>query len=276
MGELTKRVLVAIFGIPLVVFLIFKNSWYFLILLIVISGVALWEFYGIQSRNEIKPQKYAGILLSLLLLILNHLQNYTALFILAVFGAVWIFISEMLRMRKNAGANMAFTFLGIIYIPVLLGLMINLRRMVELDLYSDTTHAGFYFLMSVIASIWICDSFAYGFGSWFGKHKLIPKVSPNKSVEGSVAGYIGGVLAFWLVMVLDILPIGWLEIFLFGSVVGIIGQLGDLVESWFKRDAGVKDTSALFPGHGGMLDRFDSLIMVTPVMLVVVYLLINI
>ncbi len=97
-----------------------------------------------------------------------------------------------------------------------------------------------------------------------GKHKLYEKVSPNKTWEGAIAGVIGSILVLSLVKMLAILPVSWPFTLLAGLIIGIVGQTGDLVESWFKRDAGVKDSSSLLPGHGGMLDRFDSIIFVSP------------
>ena len=125
----------------------------------------------------------------------------------------------------------------------------------------------------ILISIWICDTFAYTFGKMLGRHKLYEKVSPNKTIEGGVAGLIGAVLTVVIVKIFNILPLDWSSAIIMGSAVGILGQIGDLVESWFKRDAGVKDSSALLPGHGGMLDRFDSLLFLSPTILILTLLL---
>ncbi|HHE54472.1 MAG TPA: phosphatidate cytidylyltransferase, partial [Caldithrix abyssi] len=107
-------------------------------------------------------------------------------------------------------------------------------------------------------AIWICDTFAYFLGKQFGKHRLFERVSPKKSWEGAVAGLVGALLTYLLVYFLQIIPITIYVAIVGGLIVGIVGQFGDLVESWFKRDAKVKDSSNLLPGHGGILDRFDS------------------
>ncbi|MEP7219062.1 MAG: phosphatidate cytidylyltransferase, partial [Bacteroidota bacterium] len=119
-------------------------------------------------------------------------------------------------------------------------------------------------------AIWTCDSFAYYAGRSFGKHKLFERVSPKKTWEGAVAGAIGGVAAMigmqqWF---LPYLTVG--DAVVIGFIAGVFGQLGDLAESHMKRDAGVKDSSQIIPGHGGIFDRFDSLLFVAP--LVYIYL----
>jgi len=128
--------------------------------------------------------------------------------------------------------------------------------------------------MLILITIWICDTFAYTFGKRLGKHKLYEKVSPNKTIEGSIAGLLGAILTVIIVKIFNILPFSWSSVLLIGATIGIFGQIGDLVESWFKRDAGVKDSSALLPGHGGMLDRFDSLFFLSPIILILTLLLV--
>jgi phosphatidate cytidylyltransferase len=125
-------------------------------------------------------------------------------------------------------------------------------------------HWGGYTIISVLATIWICDTAAYHIGSIAGKHKLFPRVSPNKSWEGAIAGFIAAIASAVAAkyLVLGYLPISGAVII--GVIVGVIGQLGDLAESLLKRDAGVKDSSTLLPGHGGIFDRFDSLLLVAP------------
>ena len=124
--------------------------------------------------------------------------------------------------------------------------------------------------MFPIAVTWATDTGAYAFGRMFGKHKLIPSVSPSKTVEGAVGGLVVATLGTWLYVTFLLKPFAHLSLTSMGIVVlavavGIVGQIGDLAESLLKRDAGVKDSSKLLPGHGGILDRFDSLLFVLPV-----------
>ena len=114
-------------------------------------------------------------------------------------------------------------------------------------------------------SIWACDTAAYFIGSAIGKHKLFPRVSPNKSWEGSIAGFIFAVAAFYVSKILMLDFINLTDAIILGVIVGTVGQLGDLIESLLKRDAEVKDSSSLIPGHGGVFDRFDSLLLTAPI-----------
>jgi phosphatidate cytidylyltransferase len=124
---------------------------------------------------------------------------------------------------------------------------------------------GGYLIVAMMFSIWLCDSAAYFIGTAIGKHKLFPRVSPNKSWEGGIAGFIFAVAGFYIakIFLLDFLEAA--DAIILGVIIGTVGQLGDLIESLFKRDAEIKDTSALIPGHGGVFDRFDSLLLTAPV-----------
>jgi phosphatidate cytidylyltransferase len=125
-------------------------------------------------------------------------------------------------------------------------------------------------VLAVFIAVWMCDSAAYFCGRAWGKHKLFPRVSPNKSWEGAAAGFLAAVGAFMAARSLALPYMTPGTAVVCGIIVGVFGQAGDLAESLLKRDAGVKDSSALIPGHGGVLDRFDSLLFVSP--LVFVYL----
>jgi phosphatidate cytidylyltransferase len=123
--------------------------------------------------------------------------------------------------------------------------------------------------MTLFVAIWACDTFAYFVGKSIGKHRLFERVSPKKSIEGALGGLAGAVLAFLAVYYFEWYNISLELSLISGLIVGTFGQFGDLVESWFKRDAGIKDSSHILPGHGGILDRFDSLIFVAPVFMII-------
>jgi phosphatidate cytidylyltransferase len=187
-----------------------------------------------------------------------------------LFMLLIIFASEMIQHRQNAVTNIGTTLVGIFYIPFFLGTLLYTRLYIDQSLVS-VSNAGFRYIMILIVTIWICDTFAYAVGILFGKHKLYERVSPNKTIEGALAGLISAIGTVILVKVNNLLPLDYLGAIIIGLTIGSLGQVGDLVESWFKRDAGVKDSSALLPGHGGMLDRFDSLIFLSPSMLILAY-----
>jgi phosphatidate cytidylyltransferase len=145
--------------------------------------------------------------------------------------------------------------LGLLYLPLLLGHLIPLR------LLPDGREWIFLTLMVIMG----CDTFAYFIGSKFGKRKLYPAVSPNKSFEGGIGGLFGSVLAVLLARAIFLPAVGIVDGVLIGLLLGVIGQLGDLFESLLKRACKVKDSGTMIPGHGGILDRLDSLLFAFPI-----------
>ena len=270
MKDLAKRIMVAIFGIPIITILVFLGGWYFFFVILLISTVAQLEFYDIQKKMDLKPQQINGLITGLLLLLGIQTGRWLIFSSAFLFMLMMIFASEMIRHRQNAVSNIGTTLVGIIYIPFFLGTLLYTKLYVDQTLVA-VTYAGFKFIMILIVTIWICDTFAYAIGILFGKHKLYEKVSPNKTIEGALAGLFSAIGTVILIKVNNLLPLDYLEAIIFGLIIGFLGQVGDLVESWFKRDAGVKDSSSLLPGHGGMLDRFDSLIFLSPSMLIFAY-----
>ena len=174
------------------------------------------------------------------------------------------------------------TVLGVCYVSLFLGSLIGLRELFvpgdfPVTRYFDVIGVnippavgatidrwGGMTVATVFASIWLCDSAAYFAGLGFGKHKLMERVSPNKTWEGAIAGFVIAVASFMVAKVMLLEYMTMSSAVICGCIVGVFGQIGDMVESLIKRDVGVKDSSTLIPGHGGMLDRFDSLIFVSP------------
>jgi phosphatidate cytidylyltransferase len=274
MQEFLKRVAVAIFGIPLIVYLTYRGGWYWFAFILIVSTVGHWEFYRLQRNQNRHPQDVAGILTGILILIGVQTGMWLYIGPVLALGVMLILAVEMWRKELNAGVNIGVTVLGIVYIPIFLACLLYFRTYVE-SIMPILPAAGFKFTMTVLVSIWVADTFAYIFGSLLGRHKLFIKVSPNKSIEGAVFGFIGSVLIFLLADETGILPVGLSLSLVFGIILGIVAQIGDLVESWFKRDGAVKDSSAIFPGQGGMLDIFDGLIYSSPLILIMTYLLLG-
>jgi phosphatidate cytidylyltransferase len=261
-----------LFGIPTILVLIFLGDWYFFILILIISLVAQFEFYDMQNKKDYQPQKINGIIAGILILLGYQTGEWNSIVIGMVIILMLILAFEMFRHHENVSINIGITLVGILYIPMFLGTLIYTKSYVD-NTFNTVQYAGFRYIMMILIAIWICDTFAYGFGVFFGKHKLNEKVSPNKTIEGSIAGLAGAVLTLLVVKGLDVIPINWMSAIIIGMTIGIFGQMGDLVESWFKRDAGVKDSSTILPGHGGMLDRFDSLLFLSPSLLILTILL---
>lgn len=272
MKELTKRVFVAIWGIPLLLILSYLGSYYFFALILVINGVTLFEFYSIYKEKRIYPYRWLGISLGSISIIFTYYDLINEMRILIFVGFLLILLSQLSKQSGIATYNMAITFAGLIYISGFLTTLLYLR-LHFVDYFQAqvgvSEYLGGKFLIVLWISIWVCDTAAY-FGGWaFGKHKLAPVISPNKTIEGGIFGLVFGIITFVLLGVL-LLPSLQVEyLWLSGIIVGVFGQLGDLVESRFKRDTGVKDTSTILPGHGGFLDRFDSIIFISPFLFLV-------
>ncbi len=265
MKELAVRVSVAVVGIPLLLFIILKGGVYFYLFSVIVTLIGQWEMYQLLNKKGTKPNLYSGLFLGQLIIALIFMGNSPAIISAIVLLMLLIFGTEMFRNNGSALENVGATLLGVVYPTLFWSTLLYLR----MNFYQD---AG-KFVLILFVSIWVCDTFAYFFGMKFGKHRLFERVSPKKSWEGAIAGFVGALLTFFVVHFYGFLPITIVEALWAGAIVGILGQLGDLVESWFKRDAGVKDSSAILPGHGGILDRFDSILFSAPALLVVFVLL---
>jgi phosphatidate cytidylyltransferase len=267
MKELLIRVAVAIVGIPLLVFIILKGGVYFYLFSVAVTLIGQWEMYRMLEKKDVLPNFWPGILLGQIILAVIFAGSQFYLIILGILTLMYIAGAEMYRNKGSALLNVSGTLLGIVYPTLFWGMLLYLRLYFH-HLYKVNADIGGMFIIILFVTIWTCDTFAYFFGMKFGKHRLFQRVSPKKSWEGAVAGLFGAILVYLVVYFLQIIPITLEIAITSGLIIGIVGQFGDLVESWFKRDAGVKDSSNLLPGHGGVLDRFDSVMFSAPVFLV--------
>ncbi|MEW6653320.1 MAG: phosphatidate cytidylyltransferase [Bacteroidota bacterium] len=261
-NNLLSRVLVALVAIPLIIALSLIGKIPFLIFVLVIGLISFYEFSGMLKNKNSYANRIIGSI-SVLLIILNeyyHFLDYHVFFIIIILA---LLLTELFRNKSSAINNLGSTLLGIFYIGFFAASILNVR-----EFYSDsalTYSQGGYLILSILISIWLCDSAAYFIGSAYGLHKLMPRVSPKKSWEGAIAGFIFAVISLAAAksLVLDFLSM--FDVIVIGIIVGVFGQIGDLVESLIKRDANVKDSSAIIPGHGGIFDRFDSLLFTAPI-----------
>jgi len=295
------RVLVAVVTIPLIVFLCYLGGYYFFVVVCIISSVALWEFYSLMEKKGAEPIKWLGLIFGFLVnlsFLYERLRfNIVSLFVdrqvsiqfpsqfvvLLLIIVLFVFLTlaiELFRNRVSAILNISTTIAGVLYISLFLGMLMGARELfwhsfpfyryfssVEGSRFFITTIVerwGGYTIISLFAAIWICDTAAYFGGRALGKHKLFERVSPNKTWEGAIFGFVSSILTMVAAKYLVLEYMTLAECVVLGVIVGIFGQLGDLVESLIKRDAGVKDSSAIIPGHGGMFDRFDSLMFASP------------
>lgn len=262
LGNTSTRVIVSIIAIPLIIGGSLVGGIPFLIFTLGIALISFWEFSEMVKKKEAYPNFVLGSLV-IVSIILNVYFKFLEFYVLFLFASIIILISELFRNKASAIINVAVTFLGILYLGLFSSSILLIREIFSESelLYSE----GGYLIISIMIAIWICDSAAFFIGSAFGKNKLFPRVSPNKSWEGAIAGFVFAIVSMIAAkaIFLDILTLT--DSIIIGTIVGTVGQIGDLVESLVKRDAGVKDSSAIIPGHGGIFDRFDSLLFTAPV-----------
>lgn len=260
--NLGKRLLVAGIGGPLIIAAAWFGKIYFLLLVIAIAIISAYEFIILIQKKKSYPSKILAIsaVFSLCCIVYyNRIDLFLPLTSLFLFLALF---TEIFRPSNNSILNVSGALLTYLYVGGLMAFMVALRELPS-QLSLDYMAGGEWMVMILLA-IWICDSAAYFTGSRFGKHKLAPTISPNKTIEGAIGGGVAGLLTTWICQITFVKSLSLQDALLIGAIVGVLGQLGDLVESMFKRDAGVKDTSPLLPGHGGILDRFDSEMLVMP------------
>ncbi len=225
------------------------------------------EFYRLTFKARVKPQYLYGMILGAIVFIINHLfaigmlGHYIFLGIIPL--VLSIFLIELYRNHQKPIHNIAFTLLGIIYVAIPFSLL-------NYFVLSHTSyHIGYrtHILLGYFILLWTNDSGAYVVGLSIGRNRMFPRISPKKSWEGLVGGLFFTILASW------ILSLTFIEIsFFHWAVIGLItastGIFGDLVESMFKRSVGVKDSGKIMPGHGGLLDRFDCVLLSAPIVFV--------
>jgi phosphatidate cytidylyltransferase len=261
---LKKRVVTALWIIPPLLAAVWFDQplpW-FTIFVAIWGVVAVLEFYRLVAASKVPPLTYFGLIWTLLFIIsrdsdvLSILKPYLDLNLLTpllltsalLLSLIWL----ILRVQEKTFTGWAWTIAGILYVGWLLSYLVALR---DLD---DGRNWVFFTLFTTFAS----DTAAFLAGSALGKNKLAPHISPAKTWEGAISGIIGAIIVS-LVFIIPTplnLPLNWGQAILLGLLASIFGQLGDLVESLFKRNMVAKDSGRLIPGHGGFLDRMDSIV----------------
>ena len=263
--DLGTRILSGIVFIAILIGGILINQYSFLVVFSLIAILALYEFYGLLAHDDnTQVSKVFNTLGGLLLFIGSYLffSNTCKSFIVIIPFSIYIlilFISELYLKRPNPIKSLAYAVFGHAYITIPLSLLSYLAF--RYDYQTDNYH--YAYLLGLFIFIWVNDSFAYLSGSLFGKHKMFARISPKKSWEGFIGGAVFAIIAAVVYsQFYTQLPIfGWIG---FALVMVIFGTLGDLIESLFKRTLKVKDSGKLIPGHGGILDRIDSLLFAIP------------
>lgn len=262
MSNLGVRTLVTIVGAPLILYASWRGGMLFLIFVEIVAVLGLREFYELAERKLAQPSLFLGAIgcISLGVLLYYHGQQHA--WLLVAMLIVLLVAAELFRDSGSALLNTSAALLGFGYVGGLFNFLLLIREFPK-HRHLDYASAGTWVVM-LFAIIWVCDTAAYMLGSRFGRHKLFQRVSPNKTIEGALGGLVAAVATAWLCHATFVQGLRVRDALIIGAICGTIGQISDLVESRFKRDAGVKDSSRLIPGHGGILDRFDSEMLVAP------------
>ena len=254
----------------------FLNPIAMVVLFALVTGLTVWEFTGIVNEHVAATTlnrvicTVAGVWFFLAMFGFCWGIVNSAVFLVYLFTIMYLVISELYLKHENPINNWAYTMLSQMYIAMPLSLINVLAFMGSAD---GEVHYNYVLPLSVFVFLWVNDSGAYCCGSLLGRHKLFPRVSPGKSWEGSIGGAVLVVVVAYVISQLlgTSSPLTALEWMGLGLVVVIFGTWGDLMESLFKRTLGIKDSGNILPGHGGMLDRFDSSLMAFPAAAIYLY-----
>jgi phosphatidate cytidylyltransferase len=261
-STLGRRVLVSVFGIPVVLGSMAIGRLALPILSTVIELFAIWELIKLAEKKNFSPLPWPSFVMIPLLNADLYFRNGQDVPWIAVGFILVSLMWELFRDKPHAIANVSVSMFGAFYMS-LFSSFILIRELPARNGFRYSS--GAWLLLMVFISMWVCDTAAYFVGSSFGKHRLFQRVSPKKTWEGAIAGFATAIGMAVLLQKLWLPEISSVHAVVIGTIVGIFGQTSDLVESLLKRDAGVKDSSNLLPGHGGMLDRFDSPLLVGPI-----------
>ena len=288
MSELALRTLFAVVAAPLALWIILAGGAPLAALLAIVAALGAWEFYRIARAAGSNPLSDAGIALAGLVPLAIH-ASYLGLFTVPPAVAalvVLLLLAASIWLRgvdgKPLGA-VATTLLGVVYTAGMLGFGYAIRYHDTVRGYDDVgakhigsgalalrVAPGGALLIFPLVITWASDIGAYFVGRAIGGRKLLPSVSPGKTVAGAIGGLVASMLVSYAYARFVLVPVASLGFtpwgaLLFGALISVAAQVGDLFESLIKREGGVKDSSRIIPGHGGILDRFDSLLFVLPV-----------
>ncbi len=262
MKSIITRILVGVLGVPAILYIIYLGGICFLSFLAVVTAISQYEFYKMfRETKKINAYYVHAIIFGFLWLFITYFAPqyfYHAVLIPTILFLILNLRGDIYQSTEKFAISVA----GYLYIPVLISTLIMLRE----HSTGISESESWKLVLALFVTVWINDTFAYIFGSLLGKNKLAPKISPKKSREGSFAGIVGALMASFIFYYTGILP-GFftiIHVLVFAVILGVFPQLGDLTESMFKRDTGVKDSGRILLGHGGVLDRFDAIFLTAP------------
>ena len=264
----SSRTLVNLLGIPSLLAIIYLgDSFSNIPIFSVFIGAVL--FLGAREISPLSNSKKGQPVISILFIFLALLQIgripgirwEIPIYILLIGIASTAMIVEIFRKKETPLLNISILVFSFVWLGLMLGSLSELRNLPDI---------GFKITLALFLSVWICDTGAFFFGKKFGKKKILPDISPNKTWVGTIAGFISSMIFLLILNQSGYFPdiFSLVDVVVLGLITGIFGQFGDWAESLLKREANVKDTSNILAGHGGVLDRFDSLTFAAPLTLI--------
>lgn len=256
---LLQRVVTGVLAAALVLWAVWVGGPAFYVVVAAVVALCASELYRLMRSGQMRASLPVMVVGALGFVVIESMGMHSAAGDYAAILLLVLLFGHLLGQRMaGALAEPTAVFAATVYAGLPLSQLIRIRMM-------EPSSVGLGVIMMVLSSVWACDIGAYLFGSAFGRHKLAPKVSPAKSVEGAIAGLICAVLASLAINAIDARVGLWYafdpaRLAAFSLVIGVAAQIGDLVESMFKRSVRAKDSGGLLPGHGGVLDRCDSMI----------------
>jgi len=257
------RVITGLVALPFLVYLIYKGGIYFSVLIAAVCVLSLWEYFRIVFNSQDKSSSHILLIIislcfGLALVFAAYKRSSSSMLIGTLYSYIIVcgfFSLTQFKYDSLILQKISTHIQGMVYISLSLALLVMIRQ----------SPYGATWIFWIIGIIFAGDIGAYYVGRAFGKHKLCPSVSPGKTIEGAVGGLAANMLLGSAVKFFFFPNLPWRESLLMFVCMGIAGQIGDLVESEFKRAAGVKDSGTILPGHGGILDRIDALLFAAPV-----------
>lgn len=277
MNNTVVRVIVGVIGIPLIIISAMLGNEIFLVFCMVLAFFCMNEFYNLFEKPHHPPgeltrwfggvsfHKTVFLIISTLVVVCFYYEHFNYALILYFVMFIFLIVSEVFKEEKHFEA-VGTWLLSVVYISTPFGLLslMDSSRMLAFN--------GANYAIICLVLVWVSDSFAFFGGKLFGRHKLAERISPKKTWEGSIIGFLFTMLSgvvIWKFIYPDFTLWHWLSVTL---IVGFFAQIGDLFESNLKRSVKVKDSSNLIPGHGGALDRFDSILFAVPALYIFLYL----
>ncbi len=262
--NLARRLAVAAVAIPAILFMVFRGGDLFLYFILLLAATGIYEYLKNGGFALCSPFFFVPFIgaVGSVYFIATGPAVVGGFLLLGIFLLIGVMLAIGRDPVEKLFPRLTYIIWGSIYIGALYPLVYLIRG--EADWMAPAPGRWWMFLL--LGSLWLGDTAAFFFGRRFGRHKLAPAVSPKKTIEGFVGGFIGTFLAAAIFKIFWMPGVDIIHFLVISILIALFGQLGDLVESLWKRSLGIKDSSAIIPGHGGVLDRFDSLLFAAPVL----------